>query len=61
LAEVQFQGVGVGIRGMRERVRQSHGELTIDSNALGTKITAIFPVKTLAGTAPSSIPKHGVA
>jgi len=48
LAEIQSQGVGVGIRGMRERVRQSHGELSLDSNALGTKITAIFPVETLA-------------
>ena len=47
-AEVQSQGVGVGIRGMRERVRQSHGELTVDSNALGTKITAIFPAETAA-------------
>ncbi len=46
LAEVQFQGAGVGIRGMRERVRQSQGELIIDSNPLGTKITAIFPAKT---------------
>jgi PAS domain S-box-containing protein len=44
LAEVQSQGVGVGIRGMRERVRHSQGELTIDSNSLGTKITAIFPL-----------------
>jgi signal transduction histidine kinase len=44
LAEVQSHGVGVGIGGMRERVRQSNGELTIESNALGTKITAIFPV-----------------
>lgn len=43
LAEIQSRGVGVGIRGMRERVRRSHGELTVDSNALGTKITAIFP------------------
>jgi PAS domain S-box-containing protein len=43
LAGIQSQGVGVGIRGMRERVRQSHGELTIDSNALGTKVTAVFP------------------
>ena len=44
-AEIQSQGVGVGIRGMRERVRHSHGELTIDSNALGTKITVVFPLK----------------
>jgi PAS domain S-box-containing protein len=48
LAEIQFRGMGVGIRGMRERVRQSHGQLTLDSNPLGTKITAIFPVQTLA-------------
>ena len=47
-AEVQSQSVGVGLRGMKERVRQSHGELIIDSNALGTKITAIFPVSTSA-------------
>ena len=45
-AEVQSKGVGVGLRGMRERVRQFHGELIINSNALGTKITAIFPAKT---------------
>jgi len=42
-AEVQSRGIGVGIRGMRERVRQLHGELTIESNALGTKISATFP------------------
>jgi len=60
-AEVQSQGVGVGIRGMRERVRQSHGELTIDSNALGTKVTAIFPAKTPAATEPGTISRHGVA
>jgi PAS domain S-box-containing protein len=42
--EVQAEAVGVGIRGMKERVRQSHGELTIDSNSSGTKITASFPV-----------------
>jgi PAS domain S-box-containing protein len=42
-AEVQFQGTGVGIRGMRERVRQAHGEMTIESNALGTRIFATFP------------------
>ena len=45
LTEIQSQGVGVGIRGMRERVRQAQGELTVDSNALGTKITAVFPTK----------------
>jgi PAS domain S-box-containing protein len=61
LAEIQSQGVGVGIRGMRERVRQSHGELTIDSNALGTKITAIFPAKTPAAKEQGTISRHSVA
>ncbi len=61
LAEIQSQGVGVGIRGMRERVRQSHGELTIDSNSLGTKITAIFPAKTPAAKEPGTISRHSVA
>jgi signal transduction histidine kinase len=45
LAEIQSQGVGVGIRGMRERVRQFHGELTIESNALGTKIRTTLSAK----------------
>jgi len=61
LAEVQSRGVGVGIRGMRERVRQSHGELTVDSNALGTKITAIFPAKTPAAKEQGTISRHSVA
>ena len=55
-AEVQAQAVGLGIRGMKERVRQSRGELTIDSNALGTKVSAIFPV-----SAPESREKEKTA
>jgi PAS domain S-box-containing protein len=57
-AEVQSQTVGFGLRGMKERVRQSHGELTIDSNALGTKITASFPLEHVraAGTGDTSQP-----
>jgi PAS domain S-box-containing protein len=61
LAEIQSQGVGVGIRGMRERVRQSHGELIVDSNALGTKITAIFPAETPAANEPGTLSRHGIA
>jgi PAS domain S-box-containing protein len=63
-AEVQSRGVGVGvgIRGMRERVRQSHGELIVDSNALGTKITAIFPAMTPAAPKEQgTISRHSVA
>jgi PAS domain S-box-containing protein len=60
LAEIQSQGVGVGIRGMRERVRQSRGELIVDSNALGTKITAIFPAETPAIKEPGTLSRHGI-
>jgi PAS domain S-box-containing protein len=62
-AEVQSQGVGVGvgIRGMRERVRRAHGELTVDSNALGTTITAIFPAQRPAAKEQGPISRHSVA
>jgi PAS domain S-box-containing protein len=62
-AEVQSHSAraGVGIRGMRERVRQAHGELTVDSNALGTTITAIFPAKTPAAKEQGPISRHSVA
>jgi PAS domain S-box-containing protein len=60
-AEVRSQGTGVGIRGMRERVRQVHGELTIESNALGTRIVAIFPAKTPSAKGLDETPQLGVA
>src|SRR5262249_35458860 len=44
LAEIQSQGVGVGISGMRERVRQSNGSMEIESGEWGTRITFRLPV-----------------
>ena len=44
LAQIQSHGSGVGIRGIRERVRQLQGEMKIHSNASGTRITVTFPV-----------------
>ena len=38
LLEIQAQGAGLGIRGMRERVTHYGGELTIQSGSWGTKI-----------------------
>jgi len=46
LAEIQSHGTGVGIRGMRERVRQFRGDLTIESNGSGTRVSASLPLKT---------------
>ena len=61
LAEIQSQGVGVGIRGMLERVRHAHGELRVESNALGTKITAVFPIKNPAAKEQNTLSRHSVA
>jgi PAS domain S-box-containing protein len=44
LAAIQSQGTGVGIRGMRERVRHLNGDLVIESNGSGTRVYATLPV-----------------
>jgi PAS domain S-box-containing protein len=43
LAEIQTQGAGVGIRGMRERVLQLGGEVRIQSRDTGTTILVTLP------------------
>ena len=60
LAEIQSQGTGVGIRGMRERVRHFRGNLIIESNGSGTKVSATLPLKTARSTHKSNT-KEGVA
>ncbi len=37
--------LGVGVRGMEERVRQFGGTLHIESNSAGTKVTATIPLR----------------
>jgi signal transduction histidine kinase len=44
LVEIQSQGAGFGIRGMRERARQFNGEMTIESNGRGTLFRVAIPV-----------------
>ncbi len=41
--ELSLGGGGVGFRGMRERVAQSGGDLRIESDATGTKVTVTIP------------------
>jgi PAS domain S-box-containing protein len=60
LAEIQSQGTGVGIRGMRERVSQFRGDLVIESNGFGTRVCASLPLKTPASTHQSET-QRGVA
>ena len=63
LVEIQSQGTGVGISGMRERVRHFGGQLNIESNGSGTKVSAVFSAKTspLDGPEYGSEPRRGVA
>jgi PAS domain S-box-containing protein len=44
LSQIQAQGSGVGIRGMRERVRQFDGQMNIESSDKGTSISFSFPL-----------------
>jgi two-component system sensor histidine kinase UhpB len=60
LAEIQSKGTGVGIRGMRERVRHFHGDLVIESNGSGTRVYATLPLKTLPSRDQSK-PQQDVA
>jgi signal transduction histidine kinase len=55
LAEIQSQGTGVGIRGMRERVRHFRGDLVIESNSSGTKVYVTLPFKTRSSRDQSEI------
>jgi PAS domain S-box-containing protein len=54
LAEIQSQGTGVGISGMRERVRHFRGDLVIESNGFGTKVHVTLPLKTPLSTRKSN-------
>jgi PAS domain S-box-containing protein len=55
LVEIQSQGSGVGIAGMRERVRQLEGDMSIQSDASGTMICFIFPVPRTASSKVQTI------
>jgi signal transduction histidine kinase len=48
LSEIQSRGLGVGIRGMRERVLQFSGTMSIESDDSGTRIHAVIPIPTTA-------------
>jgi PAS domain S-box-containing protein len=61
LAEIQAQGRGVGIRGMRERLRHFHGELTIESTSSGTRVSATLPAKTRPAEQQGAPQQRGVA
>jgi CheY-like chemotaxis protein len=49
LSEIQSRGSGVGIRGIRERLRQFRGQMTVDSNPSGTRVFVTIPIPQAAG------------
>jgi signal transduction histidine kinase len=48
LAEIQSGRSGVGIGGMRERLRQFEGTMSIESNGSGTRVFATIPLSKAA-------------
>lgn len=56
LAELQSQGSGVGILGMRERVRQFKGEMNIKSSSAGTVVLVTLPVPSPSSTEEDMVP-----
>jgi signal transduction histidine kinase len=48
LSQIQSQGSGVGIGGMRERARQFGGDLIIQSGSCGTTISFVFLIPKVA-------------
>lgn len=57
LAEIQSGRAGVGIRGMRERLRQFKGEMRIESDHRGTRILVTIPVPTSTVSEDESDPE----
>ena len=51
LLEIQSHGSGVGIRGIRERIRQFHGEMSIKSSGSGTSVIVRIPMPEEASSA----------
>src|ERR1700674_39810 len=55
LAGIQVQHLGVGIAGIRERVRHLQGAVTIQSNHSGTTISVTLPIPMNAASQPESM------
>jgi signal transduction histidine kinase len=48
LAGIQTQRSGVGISGMRERVRHLKGVMNVQSNSKGTKVSITIPITVIS-------------
>jgi signal transduction histidine kinase len=55
LAALKAQRTGVGITGMRERIRYFNGEMDIQSNGTGATIIVTFPLPEGAASGPAAM------
>jgi signal transduction histidine kinase len=55
LAEIKAHRAGIGLRGMRERVRHFGGQMDIQSNDTGTTISVNLPVIVTNWTASETV------
>ena len=53
LREIRRQGAGVGMQGMRERIRPFQGEMEVSSTPTGTTVRFSFPIPEADDTEPS--------
>jgi signal transduction histidine kinase len=53
--EIQSHGSGVGIMGIRERIRQFQGEMKIESNRSGTSVIVSIPMPKESRSADSDL------
>jgi PAS domain S-box-containing protein len=60
LAEIKTRGSGVGIRGIRERLKEFDGEMNIQSNSAGTTISVSIPLSKEA-TAQDTVSSDPIA
>jgi PAS domain S-box-containing protein len=60
LLEIQSHGSGVGISGIRERIRQFHGEMKIESSGSGTSLVVSLPIPRQARSTDSEPLKAAV-
>jgi PAS domain S-box-containing protein len=61
LRHVSSGGSGLGIRGMRERIRQFQGSMEIHSDSTGTKVSIQIPIPLNQETAQTQNPCHSDA
>jgi PAS domain S-box-containing protein len=55
LAQIRTHRTGIGLTGMRERVRHYHGQMDFQSNGNGTTISVNFPVTVTQSTASETV------